>query len=171
MPRYVAFLRGVMPQNLKMPDLRACLESAGFGNVRTVLASGNVAFDSPLLDEAEVEHVVEAAMTRALGRIFYPIVRRSAVLATLLDGDVYAEHGIPADARRVICFFRAPPMPRLPLPLAEDLASVFLVRGREAYAAYRPSPKGPVFMTLIQRAFGQQVTTRTVDTIARCARA
>lgn len=32
MPRYVAFLRGVSPMNLKMPDLKHCLENAGFDN-------------------------------------------------------------------------------------------------------------------------------------------
>ena len=30
MPRYAALLRGVMPMNAKMPDLKAAFESAGF---------------------------------------------------------------------------------------------------------------------------------------------
>jgi uncharacterized protein (DUF1697 family) len=46
--RYVAFLRGVTPQNAGMADLKRCFESAGFGEVRTVLASGNVVFSSGL---------------------------------------------------------------------------------------------------------------------------
>ena len=46
MPRYVALLRGVSPMNAKMPELKRCFEDAGFGNVRTLLSSGNVAFDS-----------------------------------------------------------------------------------------------------------------------------
>lgn len=46
MPRYVAFLRGVSPMNAKMPELKRALESAGFRNVTTVLASGNAAFDA-----------------------------------------------------------------------------------------------------------------------------
>jgi len=44
MPRYVAFLRGVSPMNLKMADLKACFEKMGFTDVRTVLSSGNVVF-------------------------------------------------------------------------------------------------------------------------------
>lgn len=51
------------------------------------------------------------------------------------------------------------------------MASVFLVRGREAYTAYLPGDKGPVFMNLIERAFGKEVTTRTLDTVAKCAAA
>src|SRR5690349_4890963 len=44
MPRYAAFLRGVMPMNAKMPDLKRAFERAGFTDVKTILGSGNVVF-------------------------------------------------------------------------------------------------------------------------------
>ena len=49
MTRYAAFLRGVNVGgvNLKMADVAKALEEAGFSNVATVLASGNVLLDSP----------------------------------------------------------------------------------------------------------------------------
>src|SRR4029450_7206824 len=47
MPRYVAFLRGVSPLNTRMPALKASFEAAGFSDVRTLLSSGNVVFDTP----------------------------------------------------------------------------------------------------------------------------
>ena len=43
MARYAAFLRGVMPTNCKMADLKKAFEAAGFTGVKTFLASGNVA--------------------------------------------------------------------------------------------------------------------------------
>ncbi len=48
MARYVALLRGVNVGgvNLKMADVRAAFTAIGFGNVSTVLASGNVMFDT-----------------------------------------------------------------------------------------------------------------------------
>ena len=46
MPRYIALLRGVSPMNCKMPELKAAFENAGFSNVKTLLSSGNVAFDA-----------------------------------------------------------------------------------------------------------------------------
>lgn len=33
-----------------------------------------------------------------------------------------------------------------------------------------PGPRGPVFMTLIEKSFGKEVTTRTWDTVAKVAR-
>ena len=171
MPRYVALLRGVSPLNAKMPELKASFESAGFSNVRTVLSSGNVVFDSVQTNQAVIEAMAEAAMERLLGRIFYTIVRSIPELKTLLAADPYTRHGIPSDAKRVVSFFREPPSPKILLPLAQDLASVFLVQGREAFTAYRPTEKGPVFMTIIEKAFGKNVTTRTLDTVAKCANA
>ncbi len=37
------------------------------------------------------------------------------------------------------------------------------------FSAYLPSPKGPVFMTLIEKTFGKEVTTRTWDTVRKLA--
>jgi uncharacterized protein (DUF1697 family) len=49
---YVALLRGIMPMNpnMKSEKLKAVFESLGFKNVATVIASGNVVFDSPSKD-------------------------------------------------------------------------------------------------------------------------
>ncbi len=171
MPRYVALLRGVSPQNAKMPELKACFELAGFTSVRTVLSSGNVVFDSVITDQAAIETAAEQAMEKSLNRSFYPIVRAVTELESILASDPYTEHGIPTDAKRVVSFFRQAPIPRVSLPLAQDMASVFLVRGREAFTAYKPVDKGPVFMVLIEKAFGKEVTTRTLDTVAKCAAA
>ena len=48
MARYAAFLRGVNVGgvNLKMAAVAHALEAAGFGNVKTILASGNVLLES-----------------------------------------------------------------------------------------------------------------------------
>jgi uncharacterized protein (DUF1697 family) len=170
MPRYVAFLRGVSPLNAKMPELKRAFESAGFGNVRTLLGSGNVAFDVARASaEPALERRAEQAMQRTLGRSFFTIVRSQADLAALLAGDPFTPAGVPREAKRVISFLRAERAPRVALPLARDGACVLGVAGREAYTAYLRSAEGPVFMKLIENAFGDEVTTRTWDTLARCA--
>ena len=62
MPRYAAFLRGVSPMNCPMAGLRRALESAGFGNVKTVATSGNAAFDARKQAIAALEKKLERAM-------------------------------------------------------------------------------------------------------------
>jgi uncharacterized protein (DUF1697 family) len=169
MPRFVAFLRGVSPLNAKMPELKACFESAGFRGVRTLLSSGNVVFDSTIETEADIQARAEDAMARELGRTFYTIVRSSEYLRGIVARAPYEAHGIPPHAKRIISFLRAAQEPRVPLPLAHGMASVFLCEGREVFTAYVPTDDGPVFMKLIERAFGSEITTRTLDTVAKCA--
>lgn len=66
--RYVAFLRGVNVGgvNLKMAEVATVFTDAGFGNVKTVLASGNVLLDSAS-DARKVRNTAEAALRAAFG--------------------------------------------------------------------------------------------------------
>jgi len=171
MPRYAAFLRGVSPMNAKMPELKQAFELAGFTEVRTVLSSGNVVFDARRASEPALQRAAEAAMQKRLGQAFLPIVRSVAALREILATDPYKEFGVSPAAKRIITFLREPPMTKLELPVEQDNARLLAVIGREVYSAYLPTPKGPVFMTLIERAFGKDVTTRTWDTVTKVARA
>src|SRR6185503_8921271 len=163
MPRYAAFLRGVMPMNCKMPDLKRAFEAAGFTDVKTILGSGNVAFNARATSEAALEHRAEAAMLERLGQAFFTIVRPVDVLNDLLASDPYRAFRLESGAKRVVTFLREKP-PKRKLPSERDGARILLVKGREAFSAYTRTPKGPVFMTLIAETFGKDVTTRTWDT-------
>jgi uncharacterized protein (DUF1697 family) len=69
MTRYVAFLRGVNVAgiNIKMADLRKVFAQLGFENARTILASGNVVFESGRRDRAKLKKQIEAALNAAFG--------------------------------------------------------------------------------------------------------
>jgi uncharacterized protein (DUF1697 family) len=167
--RYAAFLRGVMPTNAKMPDLRRAFESAGFTDVQTVLTSGNVVFDARAAGDAALQRKAEAAMTTTLGRAFPTIVRSLDALRGILDDDPYAAFALPAGARRVVTFLREPPRGKLALPVELDGARILCLRGREVFTAYVPGPRGPVFMALIEKTLGDALTTRTWDTVKKVA--
>lgn len=171
MPRYAAFLRGVSPMNAKMPELKKCFEEAGFGEVRTLLSSGNVVFDAKRMSEAALERRAEAAMLERLGRTFYTIVRPVSRLNEIIEADPFARFELGANAKRVITFLREPHDVELSLPIEVDGARILAIDGREIFTAYHPSPRGPVFMTLIQKTFGENVTTRTWDTVRKCGSA
>jgi uncharacterized protein (DUF1697 family) len=169
MPRYAAFLRGVTPLNARMPELRRCFESAGFEDVRTLLSSGNVVFSSQTSKETMLARKAEAAMQAGLGRSFATIVKKTVDLQALLDPDPFAKLGLVPQAKRVITFLRSPPASAPCLPIELDGARILKVVGSEVFTAYLPSPKGPVFMALLERTFGKDITTRTVDTVHKCA--
>jgi len=157
--------------NAKMPALKQAFESAGFTDVRTVLASGNVAFNARAASESALQRRAEAAMLERLGQAFLTIVRPVDALRDLLASDPYRSFRLDPTAKRIITFLRDQAPSRLKLPIERDGARILLLEGREVFGAYVRSPKGPVFMALIERTFGRDVTTRTWDTVEKVARA
>jgi hypothetical protein len=57
------------------------------------------------------------------------------------------------------------------LPIELQGARVLAVEGHEVFTAYVPQPGNPAFMHLIEKTFGKDVTTRTWDTVRKCAAA
>jgi uncharacterized protein (DUF1697 family) len=169
MTRYVAFLRGVMPTNAKMPALRACFEAAGFSNVRTILGSGNVAFDARAASIETLARRAEKAMQEQLGRTFGTTVRSSKYLQDLVASEPFARYIVPPDAKRIVTFLRSAAPDAVRLPIERDGAAILGMQGTEAFACYLPGDKGPVFMNLLERTFGKDITTRTLDTVKKCA--
>ena len=157
--------------NCKMPELKRAFESAGFTDVKTVLGSGNVAFNARTATAAVLERRAEAAMLEKLGHAFMTFVRSVEELEGLLESDPFQSFRLDAGAKRVVTFLRDKPAAKLKLPPARDGARLLLSKGREVFSAYTRTPKGPVFMTLIAETFGRDVTTRTWDTIGKVARA
>lgn len=170
MPRYAAFLRGVSPMNAKMPDLKRAFEAAGFTEVKTVLSSGNVVFDARRASESALQRKAEAAMRDTLGRTFLTIVRPVEMLREMLASDPYRAFRLHPSAKRIVTFLRDGSKASVALPIELEGARLLALRGRELFSAYVPSPKGAVFMTLIEQTFGKNVTTRTWETVRKVAR-
>jgi len=171
MARYAAFLRGVSPTNLKMAALKSALEAGGFGDVKTLLSSGNVVFSGRRAADAVVERKLEAVIEAHAGRKFGVFVRSLESLQELLAAEPYQGFDLPPRSKRVVTLLRSPPVPKLKLPIERDGARILLLRGRDLLSAYVVSEKGPVFMSLIERTCGKDVTTRTWETLQKVARA
>lgn len=170
MPRYAAFLRGVSPMNAKMPELKQAFELAGFSDVKTVLSSGNVVFTARSASGPALERRAEAAMEARLGSAFPTIVREIDALRRLLESDPYEAFALEPGTKRIVTFLRVKPRARLVLPVERDGARILRMEDREVFSAYVPSPRGPVFMALLEKTFGRDITTRTWDTVAKVAR-
>jgi uncharacterized protein (DUF1697 family) len=170
MRRYAAFLRGVSPMNAKMAELKKAFEAAGFREVKTLLSSGNVVFDARPASEESLQRKAETAMKVHLGQPFLTIVRPVAALREILASDPYRAFRLSPRAKRVVTFLRGNPGKKIELPIELDGARILCVQGNEVFSAYLPGPRGPVFMSLIEKTFGKEVTTRTWDTVKKVAK-
>ena len=158
-----------MPMNCKMAALKAAFEAAGFSAVKTVLGSGNVVFDARSASEQKLQQKAEAAMHEHLGRVFLPIVRPIEQLQKILATDPYRPFKVSPKAKRIVTFLRGRPQAKIEFPVELHGARILAMKEGEIFSAYLPTPKGPVFMTLIQKTFGNDVTTRTWETIRKVA--
>lgn len=170
MPRYAAFLRGVMPTNCKMADLREAFEAAGFTDVTTLLSSGNVVFNAPVTATAALQRRAERAMHQRMGQAFLTIVRPVNGLRKILASDPYRSFRPAPGSKRIITFLRDRPSRTLKLPVEFEGARILVMQGGAIFSDYLPNPKGPVFMSLIEKTVGKEQTTRTWDTVAKVAR-
>jgi len=91
-------------------------------------------------------------------------------LQALIAADPFDGHRISPNAKRIVTFLREAPDQVPALPIERDGARILHLDGREVFSAYLPGPKGPVFMTLIERTFGVSVTTRTWEMVKKVAR-
>lgn len=66
MMQYIILLRGVNVggRNMKMVELKSCLEEAGFRQVVTVLQTGNVILESRVKSAMKLKQQVEALLTK-----------------------------------------------------------------------------------------------------------
>jgi uncharacterized protein (DUF1697 family) len=108
MATFIALLRAVNvggTGKLPMADLKALCEAAGFDNVRTYIASGNVVFDSGK-SEAAVKAALESALKDYAGKPVGVLMRTAADMAKVLAGNPFPK---AAPSQAVAIFLNGPP--------------------------------------------------------------
>jgi uncharacterized protein (DUF1697 family) len=169
MPTYIALLRAVNvggTGKLPMAELRAMCESAGFTNVRTYIASGNVVFESRLA-EASVKARLEQCLQTYAGKPVGVLVRTGAELAAVLEANPFKT---TAPNRTVANFLDAPP-PADTLAGVSGLQTEEMALGtREIYVHYGDGMAGSKLKIPAAKA-GTARNMNTVATLAEMAAA
>src|ERR1700678_528673 len=109
MTAYVALLRAVNvggTGKLPMADLRAMAQAAGFANVRTYIASGNLVFESEL-EEGAAKGALEAALRAYAGKPGGVIVRTGEDMAAVAAGNPFP--AAPTNRTVAVVLDAAPP--------------------------------------------------------------
>ncbi|TPG10367.1 DUF1697 domain-containing protein [Sphingomonas oligophenolica] len=92
--KWAALLRGVnVGGNRKLPmaDLRSFVEGLGYGEVQTLLASGNVVFETDERDAAAIESTLATAATKTLRLDTDWFVRSHADLAAIIEANPFPD--------------------------------------------------------------------------------
>lgn len=148
--KYVALLRGIGPTNPNMhpAKLKKFFEGLGFKNVHTVIASGNVVFESSSKNVAALEAKIEKALPQKLKFSSATIIRSKEELEKLAKKNPFKGIEDKKPNYLLVTFFKN----RKP-----ELCSVLNV-------AALPTPD---FMRAIEKEHGKAITSRTWKTVGR----
>jgi uncharacterized protein (DUF1697 family) len=106
MSSYVALLRGInvgRNKRVAMADLRAVIASLGYGDVRTLLNSGNAVFTSPRAPRKTAAAEMQSALLNKTGVSSRFTLRSAAELAETIDANPLL--GQAADHTRLFASF------------------------------------------------------------------
>jgi uncharacterized protein (DUF1697 family) len=140
---WFAFLRGINlgKRQVKMAELRACLEQAGFGKVRTVVASGNVRFEAEGSVEA-IKAKVEKAIEAQFGFKVGVVLRSEAEMGAMLKDHPFDRLDPGADFTRHVLMFDQPLPPGVVLADRPGHTEILRIDAREIYIVGYRQPDG-----------------------------
>jgi len=175
--RYIALLRGINVgghKKIAMADLREMCASLGFANSKTVLASGNVAWDADSADPASLQATLAQGIETTFGFSVPVIVMPRAQVERLVNSDPFAGTAVTEKTRLYVTFLPHPTPTTLDLPYhaPDQDFTILRVTGTEVCSVVQLSPKtGTVdAMKILEQEFGTQITTRTWNTVLKIAR-
>jgi uncharacterized protein (DUF1697 family) len=170
MARHIALLRGINVggHRVKMQELRRLFEALGFANVETVIASGNVVFESPGGGARELERAIEGHLLQALGYGVSTFLRTVPELAEVAAQKHFDLSKEAADAVVYVIFLREAPSEAAVRALrALDTANdETRVGSREVYWLRRVRGKeSEVFGVKMGKLLGAETTARNINTV------
>ena len=163
MTAFVALLRAVNVggRKLVMTDLKAMADGLGLGRARTYIASGNLLFTSAK-SESEVKAMLEAALTKHMGKPVGAMVRTAKEMAAVAKANPFASE----PGNRVVAIFLDETPPKDAADKAKNIDDERMALGnREIYVHY-PSGQGQSKLRISAALNG---TARNMNTVTKLA--
>lgn len=176
MTRYVALLRGIVPTNPNMRNdkLRGVFEKLGFENVKTVISSGNVIFESPTRSTRKLEESIEKALPEQLGFTNTTIIRSQGQLQKLVEKNPFQGMNHSQKSSLNVTFLKQKRKTDIKFPYSVDNRDYELLGmydGAICSVIDLTSAKTPDLMLWLEKKFGREITTRTWKTVERVLKA
>jgi len=169
MKTYIVLLRGVMPvgkNKVPMAQLRQVLTDAGFENVRTYIASGNVILRSNL-SPSKLDQQVHDLIKKHIGPDLFVIVKTGSQIQKILDGNPLKID----DMSRVFytMFAEKPPAQTVKEFLLQDFSREEIVFNKDVAYVYIPGnyTKSKLDNNSIEKKLGVSSTTRYLNTMRK----
>ena len=165
---HVALLRGInlgSHNRVPMPELRAHLTEEGYGNVQTIVASGNIVLESDK-KPAQLEKDLRVTIAERFG-VDTPVICRTArQIATIVNKNPFPDAG--GKALHVLFLAQRCPAAAKSALEALDLApEEVVVSGREIYAHYAAGYQNSALARALDKHLRKQGTDRNWNTVLK----
>ena len=169
---WIGLLRGIGgATHAKMPmaALRSACEDAGLHEVRMVLATGNLVFQSPL-PESGLAAILRSVVT-GFGLDNPTFLRSPAELRQVLALNPIPDAAAARPSHMLVLFLDHPPAPdRIAAVMAHGGPEPVQVHGREVFIDYLDSVgRSKLTPARLERLLGQPGTARNWNTLAKLA--
>jgi len=178
MIKYAAFLRGINVgghKAVKMEELKKALMALGLGNVKTLLASGNVIFDASQTSESTLAKKIEEKLAQTFGHEIGVLVRKIEELQRLAEADPFAGIKVTPQTRLYVTFLAEKTRSSLKIPYESPDKNFKIIRatGSEVCSVLTLTPNSRTvdLMSILEKEFGRKVTTRNWNTIEKVLKA
>lgn len=160
-----------MNPNMRNEKLRGLFEELGFTNVKTVISSGNVLFESSEADATKLETIIEDALPEKLGFSSTTIIRSLDDLKKLIAAEPFSgfEHQ-PNTSSLNVTFLKHPHKHQQNLE-GRGFVIIYTSSREVCSVIDMTAAKTPDFMVKAEKTFGKQITTRTWKTVERIIKA
>ena len=175
MPKYVAFLRAINVGGhvVKMEQLRHAFEALEFSNVETLIASGNVIFESKSRSAQTLERKIEDYLEATLGYKVATFIRSPSDLAAVVQYKAFADSELKAEGNTLYIGFLSerPSEERIQSVLAlSTQVNDFHIHNREVYWLRRRLLGESNFSGApLERTLRMQTTFRNINTVKKLA--
>jgi uncharacterized protein (DUF1697 family) len=168
--RYVAFLRGVNVGGVtvKMTEAKALFESLKLTNVVTVLASGNIIFDSEKGTEESLTRTIEAGLKKKYARDI-PVMLRTLNELRSMEQMRPFQGAVTGPATKLYVTFMYEPSRGVRIPDPDASFKIVCIKNMDAFSVVEVSESfGTVdAMTKLSKIFGPKITMRNWSTVQK----
>lgn len=155
--------------NQNSASLKAAFEKLGLKNVRTVISSGNVIFDSQSNDVPALESKIEAYWPK-LGFNSTTIIRSIVDLQKLRAENPFGNTEDTPKSKLNVTFLKHPPTKKPPVGTSEYR---FITAKDGTVGSVTDTTKSSSIdtMSALEKHYGKEITTRTWKTVDRILKA
>jgi uncharacterized protein (DUF1697 family) len=174
MKKYISMLRGINvsgQKKIKMTDLKSLYESLGFDNVQTYIQSGNVIFESSILDVEKLKRNIEQNIEKTFGFSVSVIIRSNDEFESIINRNPFiGQRSTEDDTKLLVTFLTDAPPESIANAIQQFVTKpeALEVRGKEIYL-HCPNGYGKSKLSnrFLECKLGVKATTRNWKTVKK----